>query len=64
MKLFQGAKLDSGRYISDSTTLIYDLLHAKELKNITGLLMLIDFEKAFDSLSRKFLYRVHIVTHL
>ena len=47
-----------GRYISESTRLIYDLIHAKENKNIPGMLMLIDFEKAFDSLSWSFLYRV------
>ena len=47
-----------GRLISDSTRLVYDLLHATETKNIAGLLMLIDFEKAFDSLSWKFLYNV------
>ena len=47
----------SGRYISDSTRLIYDLLHATDHKGITGLLMLIDFEKAFDSLSWRFLYK-------
>ena len=45
-----------GRYISDSTRLVYDLLKATESNNITGLLMLIDFEKAFDSLSWTFLY--------
>ena len=45
------------RFISDSTRLIYDLLHAAEKKNVTGLLMLIDFEKAFDSLSWNFLYK-------
>ena len=39
-----------GRYISKSTRLIYDLIHATENKNIPGMLMLIDFEKAFDSL--------------
>ena len=47
-----------GRYISESTRLIYDILHATEDKKIPGLLMLIDFEKAFDSLSWKFLYSV------
>ena len=47
-----------GRYISESTRLIYDLLHTAEHKNIPGMLMLIDFEKAFDSLSWSFLYRV------
>ena len=46
-----------GRYISESTRLIYDILHATDEKNISVLLMLIDFEMAFDSLSRKFLYR-------
>ena len=47
-----------GRYISESTRLIYDILHATEDKKIPGLLMLIDFEKTFDSLSWKFLYSV------
>ena len=46
-----------GRFISDSTRLVYDILHATEVKNIPGLLMLIDFEKAFDSLSWNFLYK-------
>ena len=47
-----------GRQIIDSTRLIYDILHSTESKNIPGLIMLIDFEKAFDSLSWKFLYKV------
>ena len=47
----------NGRYISDSTRLIYDLLNATEKKDIAGLIMLIDFEKAFDSLSWRFLYK-------
>ena len=33
-------------------------MHYTESKNIDGLLMLIDFEKAFDSLSWQFLYKV------
>ena len=47
-----------GRYISDSTRLIYDALEIAETLKISGLLMCIDFEKAFDSLSWKFLYKV------
>ena len=46
-----------GRQISDSTRLVFDLLHITETKGISGLLMLIDFEKAFDSLSWNFLYK-------
>ena len=47
-----------GRNISDITRLIYDLLNYTEINNIDGLSMLIDFEKAFDSVSWKFLYNV------
>ena len=47
-----------GRYISDSTRLIYDALDITEARKIPGLLMCIDFEKAFDSFSWKFLYKV------
>ena len=48
----------SGRYIGDSTRLIYDLISIAEQKNIPGLLMLVDFEKAFNSISWNFLYSV------
>ena len=47
----------SGRMISDNTRLIYDIMHIAESKNLTGLLMLVDFEKAFDSISWKFIYK-------
>ena len=46
----------SGRQISDNTRLIYDLMHIAEKKKLTGMLMLIDFEKAFDSISWNFLH--------
>ena len=46
-----------GRYIGESTRLVYDLMHLTESKKIDGMLMLIDFEKAFDSISWKFLYK-------
>ena len=45
-----------GRSVSESTRLIYDLLCCSEKNNIPGLLMAIDFEKAFDSTSWSFLY--------
>jgi hypothetical protein len=46
-----------GRFIGENTRFIYDLMHYTEHKQIPGLLMLIDFEKAFDSISWKFLYK-------
>ena len=39
-----------GRYIGENTRFIYGLMAYTESKNIPGLLMLIDFEKAFDSI--------------
>ena len=48
----------AGRQLSDNTRFIYDLMHKTEISNIPGLLVLIDFEKAFDSISWKFLYHV------
>ena len=47
-----------GRFIGESTCLIYDLMNYTEDNKIDGLLMLIDFEKAFDSISWKFMYLV------
>ena len=40
-----------GRYIGENTRLIYDLMNYIEQNNIPGLLLLIDFEKAFDCVS-------------
>ena len=39
------------RFIGDTTRLVYDMMHLTETRNIDGLLVLIDFEKAFDSVS-------------
>ena len=47
-----------GRFIGENTRLVYDILHYTEEKNIPGLLLLIDFEKAFNSLSWSFINKV------
>ena len=47
-----------GRFIGESTRLVYDIMDYCERHNQNGLLMLIDFEKAFDSVSWNFLYKV------
>ena len=44
-----------GRYIGENTRLIYDLMRYTENHNIPGLLLMIDFEKAFDTVSWKFI---------
>ena len=43
-----------GRYIGESTRLIYDIMYYTERNKLPGLLVQIDFEKAFDSLSWHF----------
>ena len=48
----------SGRYIGENLRLIYDIMQFTEEKDIPGLLLLIDFEKAFDSISWEFLTSV------
>ena len=48
----------SGRNISESTRLIYDIMHYTEVKKINGILLLIDFAKAFDSISWTFIYKI------
>lgn len=47
-----------GRFIGENTRLMYDLMQFTEEQNIPGLLLLIDFEKAFDSLSWSFINKV------
>ena len=45
----------NGRYIGENTRLIYDILHITDELDIPGLLLIVDFEKAFDSISWKFI---------
>ena len=44
-----------GRFIGENTRLLYDLMHYLEKNDIEGLLLLVDFEKAFDSIEWDFL---------
>ena len=46
-----------GRYIGENTRLIYDIMFYTELNDIPGLLLIIDFEKAFDSISWSFIHK-------
>ena len=48
-------RTNKGRFIGENTRLLYDLMHYLEQHNKTGLLLLVDFEKAFDSVEWKFL---------
>lgn len=47
-----------GRYIGENTRLIYDILFYTGVNDLPGLLFLIDFEKAFDSVLWKFINEV------
>ena len=44
-----------GRFIGENTRPIYDILPYTEEHDIPGILLLIDFEKAFDSISWTFI---------
>ena len=48
----------TGRYIGENTRLIYDLIKYTDEENIPGLLLIVDFEKAFDSISWEFIPEV------
>lgn len=45
----------SGRFIGENIRLIYDILFETKQQNIPGLLLSIDFQQAFDSVSWKFI---------
>ena len=46
------------RYIGENIRQLYDILDITKEKNIPGLLLLVDFEKAFDSISWKFIDKI------
>lgn len=45
------------RFIGENIRLIYYLIHYTDYEQIQELLMLIDFEKAFDSISWNYIYQ-------
>jgi len=46
-----------GRYIGENIRQLYDIILYTELYNKPGMLLLIDFEKAFDSVSHNFIFK-------
>ena len=48
----------SGRYVGENTRLLYDILQITDKLDIPGVLLIIDFEKTFDSISWKFIEKV------
>ena len=48
----------SGRFIGENIRLLYDVIEYAEKNAIPGMLLLIDFEKAFDTVSWDFLFDV------
>ena len=44
-----------GRYIGENTRLVYDIMQFADENDIPGVLLMIDFEKAFDSVSLDFI---------
>ena len=64
MKLFLPKLIDpdqtgyvAGRYIGENLRLIADIILFTTLKNYPGLILLVDFEKAFDTLEWKFIQK-------
>jgi hypothetical protein len=45
------------RFMGENTRLLYDLMHYLEDNDLDGLLLLVDFEKAFDSIEWEFLIK-------
>ena len=45
----------AGRFLGENVRLIYDVLFETKKQNIPGLLLSVDFEKAFDTVSWSFI---------
>ena len=48
----------AGRFLGENVRLIYDVMFESKKQNLPGLLLSIDFEKAFDTVSWKFIMKV------
>ena len=54
----------SGRYIGENIRMIYDVLSHTENHSLPGIIMMIDFEKAFDSISWSFIKKLLTFSNL
>ena len=45
-----------GRYIGQNIRLINDIMEPTEIQNIPGILLLLDFQKAFDTVEWDFIH--------
>ena len=45
-----------GRYIGENIRTIFDIIQYTKFNQISGMMVLVDFEKAFDSISWSFLF--------
>ena len=48
----------AGRFIGENIRIVYDIIFHAEEKSIPGMLLLIDFEKAFDTVSHSFIFKI------
>ena len=48
----------SGRFIGENTRLMYDIISQTEVQDKSGMVLLLDFEKAFDSVSWNYIIKV------
>ena len=46
-----------GRYIGENTRIVYDIIQISNKHKIPGMILLVDFERAFDSVSWSFMYK-------
>jgi len=46
-----------GRFLADNIRFLYDILYETKYQNIPGLMIAMDFEKAFDSISTAFIHK-------
>ena len=51
----------SGRFIGENTRLLYDIMKITEVQDMPGIIMMCDFEKAFDSLSWSFIQKKTLI---
>lgn len=45
------------KLVYDNTHFVYDIINETKIRQIPGMILLIDFEKAFDSISWSFMFK-------